>query len=100
MGYRGKDLEKLTRDLVAAALSQFPPDHARLYEEVVGRVEKELIHQVLARCDQVQIKAAAQLGLNRNTLRKKLKEWGWTDTTEWPGDGSASRLASSPTEET
>jgi DNA-binding protein Fis len=27
-------------------------------------------------CDSVQIKAAARLGINRNTLHKKLKEYG------------------------
>ncbi|HPZ82500.1 MAG TPA: sigma-54 dependent transcriptional regulator [Thermogutta sp.] len=100
MGYRRKDLDELARDLVAAALAQFPPDHKQLYQEIVGRVEKELIHQVLARCNQVQIKAAAQLGLNRNTLRKKLKEWGWVDATEAEDDGSASRDLPLPSEET
>jgi DNA-binding protein Fis len=27
---------------------------------------------VLAQCDQVQVKAAAKLGMNRNTLHKKV----------------------------
>jgi two-component system, NtrC family, response regulator AtoC len=31
---------------------------------------------VLVSCDSVQIKAAARLGINRNTLHKKLKEYG------------------------
>ncbi|MGQ9562967.1 MAG: sigma-54 interaction domain-containing protein [Thermogutta sp.] len=99
IGYRRKNLEKLARDLVAAALAQFPPEHTQLYQEVVGRVEKELVHQVLTQCDEVQIKAAARLGLNRNTLRKKLKEWGWTDGAELAGDGSTSRRMALPTEE-
>jgi DNA-binding protein Fis len=30
----------------------------------------------MAHCDNVQIKAAARLGINRNTLHKKLKEYG------------------------
>ena len=30
----------------------------------------------MAACDSVQIKAAARLGINRNTLHKKLKEYG------------------------
>jgi two-component system response regulator AtoC len=34
-----------------------------------------LIAQVMAACDNVQIKAAARLGINRNTLHKKLKEY-------------------------
>ncbi|HEY5312434.1 MAG TPA: helix-turn-helix domain-containing protein [Pirellulales bacterium] len=35
-----------------------------------------MIAQVLAVCDNVQIKAAAKLGINRNTLHKKLKDYG------------------------
>jgi DNA-binding protein Fis len=35
-----------------------------------------VIAQVMQRCDSVQIKAAARLGINRNTLHKKLKEYG------------------------
>ena len=43
---------------------------------IVNRVERELIAQVMAACDNVQIKAAERLGINRNTLHKKLKEYG------------------------
>jgi DNA-binding protein Fis len=43
---------------------------------VVSRVERELIAQMLAACGGVQLKAAARLGINRNTLRKKLLEHG------------------------
>ena len=39
-------------------------------------VEKELIHQVLQSCQGTQTKAANRLGINRNTLHKKLKEYG------------------------
>lgn len=81
-GYRRQNFDRLVRDLVRAALAQFSGEQGRLYHEVVGRVEKELIQQILERCDHVQIKAAAELGLNRNTLRKKLKEWGWIDSAE------------------
>ena len=30
----------------------------------------------MRQCDSVQIKAAGRLGINRNTLHKKLKEYG------------------------
>ena len=39
-------------------------------------MERELIAQVMASCDSVQTKAASKLGINRNTLHKKLKEYG------------------------
>ena len=47
-----------------------------LHSRIVDRVEREVIAQVLAECDGVQIKAASRLGINRNTLHKKLKQYG------------------------
>jgi len=45
-----------------------------LSEQIVGAVEKELIQQILKECDNVQVKAATRLGINRNTLHKKVQE--------------------------
>lgn len=45
-----------------------------LYDEVIGRVERPLIEEVLARTGNNQVKAAEMLGMNRNTLRKKIAE--------------------------
>ncbi len=47
-----------------------------LYEKVVARVERPLFDLVLAHTGGNQVKAAEILGLNRNTLRKKLDELG------------------------
>jgi len=47
-----------------------------LYEKVVARVERPLFDLVLAHTGGNQLKAAELLGLNRNTLRKKLAELG------------------------
>jgi DNA-binding protein Fis len=47
-----------------------------LYERVVSQVERELIQQVLKSCQGVQTKAATRLGINRNTLHKKIEEYG------------------------
>ncbi len=44
-----------------------------LYEVVIQRVEKPLIELVLQKTDGNQLKAAKMLGINRNTLHKKLK---------------------------
>lgn len=46
----------------------------RLYEMMVKTVEKPLLDVVMAKAEQNQSKAAEWLGLNRNTLRKKLVE--------------------------
>jgi two-component system nitrogen regulation response regulator GlnG len=45
-----------------------------LYEEVISRVERPLIELVLERTGNNQLKAADMLGLNRNTLRKKIAD--------------------------
>jgi len=46
-----------------------------IYEMVIGCVEKPLIEVVLKKADGNQTRAAEMLGLNRNTLRKKMKQY-------------------------
>jgi Fis family transcriptional regulator, factor for inversion stimulation protein len=46
----------------------------RMYDMLIGVVEKPLLEVVMARAENNQSKAAAWLGVNRNTLRKKLVE--------------------------
>jgi two-component system nitrogen regulation response regulator GlnG len=55
---------------------KLPP--AGLYQRVLDKVEAPLIAMVLNACGGNQIKAAELLGLNRNTLRKKIRELGVT----------------------
>jgi two-component system nitrogen regulation response regulator GlnG len=47
-----------------------------LYQQILDRVESPLIAMVLNACSGNQIKAADLLGLNRNTLRKKIRTHG------------------------
>jgi DNA-binding NtrC family response regulator len=63
------DVEGLIRQLVRAGIQTYPPGE-RLYERLVEGLKHELIQQVMALCDNVQVKAAARLGINRNTLHK------------------------------
>jgi Fis family transcriptional regulator, factor for inversion stimulation protein len=49
---------------------------ARLYQLVLREVEEPLLRAVLTYADGNQCKAATILGINRGTLRKKLKEYG------------------------
>ena len=46
----------------------------RMYDMMVRVVEKPLLEVVMQQADQNQSRAAEWLGLNRNTLRKKLVE--------------------------
>ena len=72
---RGGDLESLSYEVVQEGLATAKRDEDNLYVKIVSQVERELIAQVMADCDHVQIKAAGRLGINRNTLHKKLKEY-------------------------
>lgn len=47
-----------------------------IYEMVVGCVEKPLLQVILDHSQGNQTRAAEILGLNRNTLRKKMKTHG------------------------
>lgn len=75
-GRKGADLESLTYELIEQGVSAAGPSEDSLHVKIVNRVERELIAQVMLECNHVQTKAAARLGINRNTLHKKLKEYG------------------------
>jgi DNA-binding NtrC family response regulator len=75
------DLAALCGELVRQGVRAAGPAANDLYDRIVGRVERELIQQVLQTCDRVQIKAAARLGINRNTLHKKLSEFRLDDAS-------------------
>lgn len=47
-----------------------------LYDLVLQEVERPLLVLALKACEGNQLKAAALLGLNRNTLRKKIRQHG------------------------
>ncbi len=67
------DLQGLIQQLVQAALRAVPADSRDLYGRVMDSVERELIERVLAECNDVHVKAAERLGINRNTLHKKVE---------------------------
>jgi transcriptional regulator with PAS, ATPase and Fis domain len=73
---RPADMETLTYELVQQGLVTAAAQEDNLHAKIVNRVERELIAQVMASCESVQTKAATRLGINRNTLHKKLKEYG------------------------
>ena len=84
---RGGDLGALTAELVRQGIRAAGPQANDLHTRIVGQVERELIQQVLHACERVQIKAAARLGINRNTLHKKLAEFRLDAQEPDPGPG-------------
>ena len=49
-------------------------NNGSIHEHIIGKVEKALIGLVLEEEKGNQVRAARRLGINRNTLRKKMKE--------------------------
>ena len=68
------DLEEVCSELVRRGISE-AGEQVRLYGQVVSLVEREVILQVLRICQGVQTRAAARLGINRNTLHKKIEDY-------------------------
>ena len=66
-------VERHIREFLAAHMTaaMAPSD---IYDRVIAEVERPLIRLTLAATRGNQIKAAAMLGLNRNTLRKKIRD--------------------------
>jgi transcriptional regulator with PAS, ATPase and Fis domain len=71
---RGADLESLVHAVVELGLQAAGEQAEDLHSRIVSRIERELLIQVMNECNQVQTKTATRLGINRNTLHKKLKE--------------------------
>jgi DNA-binding NtrC family response regulator len=73
---RPKDVESLCRELVARGMTDTDESATGVYDYVVSLAEKTLITHVLSVCQGIQTKAAARLGINRNTLHKKIQDYG------------------------
>jgi two-component system nitrogen regulation response regulator GlnG len=70
----GGSLEDLVRGEVESMLRGADPRD--LHPRILERTERPLLEAVLAHTGGNQLRAAALLGINRNTLRKKLTELG------------------------
>ena len=65
-------LEEIVREILRVEVDTGNADH--IHEFVIGKVEKALIGIVLEEEHGNQVRVARILGMNRNTLRKKMKE--------------------------
>jgi DNA-binding protein Fis len=74
--HSSESIETLTRRLSDQALIDYELREGEIYQLVIDQIEKSLIDRALAKCDGVKTKAADFLGINRNTLNKKVKDLG------------------------
>lgn len=68
------ELQSLCTELVSRGLGEVA-EEGKFHEGVMNLVERELILQVLRGCQGTQTKAASRLGINRNTLHKKIEDY-------------------------
>ena len=68
-----QDIERDVRASLEAYFADLAGSEPQgLYDMMIGVVEKPLLEAVMVQANQNQSRAAQWLGLNRNTLRKKL----------------------------
>jgi len=73
---RGKPLHKHTEDALRKYFKNLNGDRpGDLYDFVMGEVERPLFKAVMDYTDGNQSQAAGILGINRGTLRKKLRSY-------------------------
>jgi DNA-binding protein Fis len=65
-------LAEVIREVLKSEVETGNADH--IHESVIGKVERALIGMVLEEERGNQVRAARRLGINRNTLRKKMKD--------------------------
>jgi Nif-specific regulatory protein len=77
-------LDALIKRMATQAVNEYAHQEGQIYQLVIEQVEKRLIEEAMARCDAVKIKAADFLGINRNTLNKKAKDFAIESPDESP----------------
>lgn len=77
---RPQTLKQSVSEALEDYLSQVEHEHiSELYNMVLGEVEAPMLAVVMKHTSSNQSKAAAMLGLNRGTLRKKLRQYKLVD---------------------
>ncbi|NTU76323.1 MAG: hypothetical protein HGA90_00660 [Alphaproteobacteria bacterium] len=80
-------VERHLRDYFAAHERGLPA--TGLYDRILQEIERPLLSIALNECRGNQVRAAELLGLNRNTLRKKIRELGLSVTRKTRGTRGA-----------
>src|SRR5947209_18637358 len=71
-----ESIDSLTARLADQSIGEYEMREGDIYKLVVDQIEHALIERALTKCDGVKTKAADFLGINRNTLNKKVKDLG------------------------
>jgi Nif-specific regulatory protein len=71
-----ESIESLTRRLADQAIGDYELREGEIHSLVIDQIEHALIDRALSRCGGVKTRAADFLGINRNTLNKKVKDLG------------------------
>ncbi|QDT31479.1 helix-turn-helix domain-containing protein [Thalassoglobus polymorphus] len=66
--------ERIVEFLVKQELENVD-DPSGLFDRLIANVERTLLTLIYAECDHVQTKTALRLGIDRNTLHKKLSKY-------------------------
>ena len=67
-------IEALAARLAELAIRQLQAQDGEVYDRVVGEVERQLLREAMSYCGGVKVRTADFLGINRNTLNKKVKD--------------------------
>jgi len=71
-----ESIEAITGRLATHAIKQFSVYEGQVHELVINEVERQLLREALDYNDGVKSRTADFLGINRNTLNKKVKDLG------------------------
>lgn len=71
-----RDLAFIKDKVIELEESLYDEKKGVLYRSVLEAIEKPLIEHTLKRCSGNQLKAARILGINRNTMRSKIRKLG------------------------
>ncbi len=77
-----RDLAFIKDKVIELQDSLFIEKRGILYKSVLEAIERPLLEQTLERCEGNQLKAARILGINRNTMRAKIKKLN-IDASRW-----------------
>jgi DNA-binding NtrC family response regulator len=78
----GTEMLSLEEKVVELQDELFSEKKGELYKSIVERIERAIIEHALERSEGNQFRAARILGINRNTIRSKIKKLG-LDAKKW-----------------